>query len=174
MRLLALAFSICAVAQDLPPRLPASVLPDMHQTGSLVSFIAGVDGQMRRDTITPPGPTPRDVIVSVMRDELHCTDHDIQAIQEAGAEFERRANAIRSRYGNYVFEARLEFADKGEISKAFLQKMERMNSQLAELESRTERELKTVVGEERFQAIDAWVRSPESKRCRIAPCPVKR
>jgi hypothetical protein len=52
--------------------------------------------------------------------------------------------------------------------------MERMNSQLAELESQTERELKTVVGEERFQAIAAWVRSPESKRCRPGPCPVRR
>jgi len=170
MRFLVFALALGAFAQEPSP----GITPGPTQSGPLISFLTMTGGYLRNTTERPDGRTLRDAMVAVLRNEIHLTDLDIQAIQDAGDSFARRAAAIRRPYFNGVFEARLELAETGRESEAFRQKIERMNAQLAELEAATERDLRAAIGADRLQALDAWSRSPESKRCLVAPCVAKR
>ena len=169
MKFVVFALAVCAYAQE-----PSVATAGTTRSGPLISFLTTTSGYLRNTTERPDGRTFRDAIVAVLHNEIHLTDRDIQAIQDAGDSFQRRAAAICAPYFGGVFEARLELADTGKESEAFQQKIDRMNAQLAELEAATERDLKAAIGADRFQAVDAWARSPEAKRCLIAPCVAKR
>ncbi|MEO8591773.1 MAG: hypothetical protein ABI759_00490 [Candidatus Solibacter sp.] len=171
MKLLAFAFAMCALAQDVPVASSAGE----PETGPLGSFLYYVEQIARLGNPTPGSlPTVRDAVALYLREEFRCTDQETQALQAVAASYVRRVDLIRAPYGHLVFEARLEFADTGQESIKFNQAMKKMNEQLAEQAVQAKQQLKAALRDERFERLDAWVHSADAKRCVGGPCVIKR
>src|SRR5438874_2464280 len=114
MKLMVFALAVCAFAQEAPrpyraggdlPMTPSAsaATPDISRLGS---FLRWVDQELRRnDLVGPDQVSPREVLLSALRDEAGCTEQEIQELQAAGGAYARRENAIFDSHRKDLFEA---------------------------------------------------------------------
>jgi len=143
-----------ALAEDLPAYSP------------LESFLMTVDQRSRLTETAPPSTS----VPATIQAALGFTDAEMQALNAIAREFVHRGSALRAPTSNMVFEARLELAETGKESDTLKQFTKQVNAELAEALAKSMRDLRSALGDERYQKFDSWFRAGGAKGCWVAPC----
>lgn len=143
-----------ACAQDLPTTTP------------LESFFRTV---VQRGHITevPPANT---FAPPTIQAALGFTDSEMQSLNAIASAFINRASDLRAPTGKMIFQARLDFAETGKESETVRQQFKQMEAELAEALAKAVSQLRTALGDERYQKFDSWLRAGGATGCWIAPC----
>jgi hypothetical protein len=105
-----------------------------------------------------------------MQSALAFTDTEMQALNTIAADSEKRIAAIRKPFGELIFQSRLDFAETGQESETVKQQIQQMSADIAEAVAKAANQLRSALGEDRYQKFDAWLRGGGATGCWVAPC----
>ncbi|MEO8370872.1 MAG: hypothetical protein ABI806_16940 [Candidatus Solibacter sp.] len=139
---------------------------DLPQVSPLESFFRTVVTRSRI-TETPPANT---LAPPTIQAAIGFTDSEMASLNSIAAAFVNRASSLRAPSGEVVFQARLELADTGTVSDSARQQLTAMEAGLAGALTQASRELRSALGDERYQKFDSWLRARGASGCWVAPC----
>lgn len=154
MRYGALLFlAACAFADDRPTTTPFE------------SFLRTVDYRSRV-TETPP---PNTFAPPSIQAALGFSDAEMKSLNAIASGFVNRGSTLRVPTSEMVFAARLELADTGKESEFLKQYIRNVEAERAEAVAKAAAQLRTALGDERYQKFDEWLRTAGAG-CWLPPC----
>lgn len=164
-----LAVGSTGICQELPLASP-SPLPAVGEYESFFRTVA------QRSRISAPAPSPEVPagVPATIQAALGFNDSEMEALDRIASNCVSRLSLVRLPSARLIFEARLEAIETGKESSVVDQSLKDMAAEVARITGQAAQQLKSALGDARFQKLDEWLRGGGAKGCWIAPCSVAR
>lgn len=162
----AICLSVCS-CPGLCQELPFASSSPLPLVGVYESFFRTVVQRGRIAATPPEGPTAPPTSVQVA---LGFTDPEMLSLDAIAAASVVQLSAARQPATQWIFEARLEAIETGKESQKLTRQLKDMEVQVSRVIEQSRLQLKTALGEARFQKLDDWLHAGGANKCWVAPC----